>query len=108
MEAVMKSYYSIMLLIVFAFVMSIMAVVAAAMHHTDLSTSEGAIVALAICSALLAYRLAQAEKRVAHLEDRLENLIQHLSQEKRYAHPENAEQKKSAARDGQEDGTPRP
>lgn len=104
----MKSYYSIMLLIVFALVMSIIAVVSAAMHHTDISTSEGAIVALALCSALLAYRLAQAEKRVAHLEDRLENLIVHLAQEKRCTHPENAEHHGHTAPGEQEDAAPRP
>lgn len=77
----MKSYYSITLLIAFALVMSVMAVVSAAMRHIDISASEGAIVALAICSAILAFRLSQAEKRIAHLEDRIENLLQHKAEE---------------------------
>lgn len=78
----MKSYYSITLLIVFALVMSIMAVASAAIQHIDISASEGAIVALAICAGILAYRLSQAEKRIAHLEDRLENLLQHRAEER--------------------------
>jgi hypothetical protein len=68
----MKSYYSITLFILFVFVMALMGVVKTAMLHQDLSPADAAIVALTIIAALLAYRLSQAEKRIAHLEDQME------------------------------------
>lgn len=68
----MKSYYSIALFILFTCVMDIMAVVKTAYIRQDLSPADAAVVALTIISVMLAYRLAQAEKRIAHLENRLE------------------------------------
>lgn len=68
----MKSYYSIMLVTIFAFVMSIMAIVKTAIVRQDLSPADAAVVVLAIGVALLAYRLSQAEKRIAHLENQIE------------------------------------
>lgn len=68
----MKSYYSIMLVTIFALVMSIMGIVKAAVVRQDLSPADAAVVALAIGAAMLAYRLAQAEKRIAHLENQIE------------------------------------
>lgn len=68
----MKSYYSIMLVTIFAFVMSIMGIVKSAFVRQDLSPADAAVVALAIGAGMLAYRLSQAEKRIAHLENQIE------------------------------------
>lgn len=68
----MKSYYSIALFILFTFVMDIMAIVKTATVRQDLSPADAAVVALTIIAVMLAYRLSQAEKRIAHLENRLE------------------------------------
>lgn len=68
----MKSYYLIMLFTLFANVMAIIGVIQTACAHQDLSPADGAVVALAILAFMLAYRLAQAEKRIAHLEDKIE------------------------------------
>lgn len=68
----MKSYYSIMLVTFFAVVMALIGVVQTAMLHQDLSPADGAVVALALLAGMLAYRLSLAEKRIAHLEDRVE------------------------------------
>lgn len=68
----MKSYYSIMLFIMFAVVMSVMAVVNVITSKQDLTPAEGAIVSLTILAIMLAYRLSQAEKRIAKLEDKVE------------------------------------
>jgi hypothetical protein len=69
---IMKSYYSIMLFILFVCVMDIMAVVKTATLKQDISPADAAVVALTIIAVMLAYRLSQAEKRIAHLENRLE------------------------------------
>lgn len=69
----MKSYYSITLVIAFATLMALLSVIGAARSHTDLSNANAAIVALSVGAIMLAYRLAQSEKRIAHLENRLEN-----------------------------------
>lgn len=69
----MKSYYSIALFTLFAFVMAVSGVVSAATHRLDITPADAAVVALSIIAAMLTYRLSQAEKRIAHLEDRLEN-----------------------------------
>lgn len=69
----MKSYYSIMLFILFAGAMAIMAVVYTIINKQDLSPADAAIVALAVLAAMLAYRLSQAEKRIASLEEQVEN-----------------------------------
>lgn len=69
----MKSYYSIMLFIMFAGAMAIMAVVSTITNKQDLSPADAAIVSLTVLAIMLAYRLSQAEKRIAHLEDKVEN-----------------------------------
>lgn len=69
----MKSYYSITLVTAFAILMSILSLINAARTHTDLSNPSAAVAALSICAVMLAYRLSQAEKRIAHLENKLEN-----------------------------------
>lgn len=61
-----------MLFTLFAIVMALMGVIQTAMSRQDLSPADGAIVALALLAGMLAYRLSQAEKRIAHLEDRIE------------------------------------
>lgn len=71
----MKSYYSITLFILFAFGMALTGVVKTAMLRQDLSTADAAVVALTIIVVMLAYRLSLAERRIAHLENRLEELI---------------------------------
>lgn len=68
----MKSYYSIALFILFTLVMDVMAIVKTASLREDLSPADAAVVALTIIAVMLAYRLAQAEKRIAHLENRME------------------------------------
>jgi len=68
----MKSFYSITLVTLFAFAMALTAVVKAVMLHQDLSPADAAVVALAIGVGILTYRLSQAEKRIAHLENQME------------------------------------
>jgi hypothetical protein len=68
----MKSFYSIALVTVFAFIMALTAVVKTMILHQDLSPADAAVVALAIGVGILAYRLSQAEKRIAHLENKME------------------------------------
>jgi hypothetical protein len=69
----MKSYYSVSLVVIFAFVMSIMAVVHDAIQRQEISTADAAVIALTIGVGILAFRLSQAEKRIAHLENQVEN-----------------------------------
>ena len=61
-----------MLFILFAFGMALTGVVKTAMLRQDLSPADAAVVALTIIAVMLAYRLSQAEKRIAHLENRME------------------------------------
>lgn len=68
----MKSYYSIMLFTAFSIIMALIGVVQTAMSHQDLSPADGAVVALAFLAGMLAYRLSQAERRIARLEDQIE------------------------------------
>lgn len=62
-----------MLFIMFAGAMAIMAVVSTIINKQDLSPADAAIVSLTVLAVMLAYRLSQAEKRIAHLEDQVEN-----------------------------------
>lgn len=68
-----------MLVTLFAVVMALIGVVQTAMLHQDLSPADGAVVALALLAGMLAYRLSLAEKRIAHLEDKIEEKDEHAS-----------------------------
>lgn len=68
----MKSYYSIMLFILFAVVMAVTVICNTVIMKKDFSPADGAIISLTILAIMLAFRLSQAEKRIAHLEEKIE------------------------------------
>lgn len=65
----MKSYYSIMLFIMFAVVMAVTVICNTIIMRNDFTPADGAIISLTILAIIMAYRLSQAEKRIAHLEE---------------------------------------
>ena len=75
----MKSYYSVSLVVIFAFVMSIMAVVHDAIQRQEISTADAAVITKA--DAASADQLAAARQWIAGLRPELPCFLTDLKRE---------------------------